>query len=129
MLVVDASALVDALLVVPGSDDVRTWLVNEELHAPSLIDYEVVSAVRGLVLGGQVTSARAQDLLSDLEDLPIHRWQSSDGLRRRAFQLRDNLSAYDAAYIALAEALQCPLLTRDVRLSRASGHGVHVVVR
>ena len=61
-------------------------------------------------------------------------WRSSaghqgDGLRRRAFQLRDNVSAYDAAYVVLAEALACSLLTRDVRLARSSGHLVPIEVR
>ena len=67
-------------------------------------------------------------LLSDFDDLPIHRWPSAGGLRLRAFDLRDTLSAYDAAYVALAEALDCPLLTRDARLGRAFGHDAQVLV-
>jgi predicted nucleic acid-binding protein len=68
-------------------------------------------------------------LLTDFEDLPVQRWPFGDGLRRRAFQLRDNVPAYDAAYVALAEALECPLLTRDSRLARSSGHAAHIEVR
>lgn len=60
---------------------------------------------------------------------PIQRWPSADSLRRRAFQLRDNLSAYDAAYIALAEALECPLLTRDARLAGSGGHMAQIEIR
>ncbi|MGH3991292.1 MAG: type II toxin-antitoxin system VapC family toxin [Pseudonocardiaceae bacterium] len=99
------------------------------LHAPTLLDVEVVSTLRGLTLGGHVSVARAGDLLTDFDDLPIQRWPFVDGLRRRAFQLRDDVSAYDAAYVALAEALECPLLTRDSRLARSCGHAAHIEVR
>ena len=103
--------------------------IRDSLHAPSLLDYEVVSALRGLTRGGHLGIPRAQDAFTDFDALPITRWSSAPALRRRAFSLRDHLSAYDAAYIALAEALQCPLLTRDTRLARAYGHDVEVRVR
>ncbi|WP_205684088.1 type II toxin-antitoxin system VapC family toxin [Cryobacterium aureum] len=86
------------------------------------------SPLRGLTLAGHLSAARAQDLLADFDDLPIRRWASADPLRRRAFQLRDNVSAYDAAYVALAEALRCSLLSRDARLARSSGHTVRIEV-
>jgi predicted nucleic acid-binding protein len=76
-----------------------------------------------------MSAGRAQDLLTDFEDLPIQRWPSAGPLRRRAFQLRDSVSAYDAAYVVLAEALDCPLLTRDARLARSSGHNARIEVR
>lgn len=129
MIVVDSAAVVDALAAVPGTDDLRTYLVAEELHAPTLLDYEVVSALRGLTLAGHLSEARAQEVLIDFNDLPIRRWPSADVLRRRAFQLRGSLSAYDAAYVALAEALGAPLVTRDRRLSRSGGHAAHIEVR
>ena len=129
MIVVDAAAVVDALTAVGGSDGLRAALASEELHAPALLDFEVVSALRGLTLSGKISATRAEDVLTDFEDLPIHRWPAGDALRRRAFSLRHNLSAYDAAYIALAEALECPLLTRDARLARSTGHTARVVVR
>lgn len=129
MIVVDCAAVVDALTAVAGTENLRARLATEELHAPSLLDYEVVSALRGLVLAGHLSAARAQDLLTDFEDLPIRRWPSADVLRRRAFQLRDNVSAYDAAYVVLAEALGCVLLTRDARLSLSSGHSVRIEVQ
>lgn len=129
MIVVDSAAVVDALTAVAGTDGLRAQLATEELHAPSLVDFEVVSALRGLTLGGHLSATRAEDLLTDFDDLPLQRWESADALRRRAFQLRDNISAYDAAYVALAEALDCPLVTRDGRLARSTGHGAHIEVR
>lgn len=129
MIVVDSAAVVDALTGVAGTDDLRAYLAANDLHAPSLLDVETVSALRGLTLAGRLSPARAQDLLTDFDDLPIQRWPFADALRRRAFQLRDNLTAYDAAYVALAEALDCPLLTRDARLARSGGHGARIEVR
>ncbi len=128
MIVVDSAAVVDALAAAPGTAELRGLLAAEELHAPTLLDFEVVSALRGLTRGGHLSEARAFDLLTDLDQLAIHRWPAADELRRRTFQLRDTMSAYDGAYVALAEALACPLLTRDQRLARAGGHAVRVVV-
>lgn len=129
MIVVDSSAVVDALATVPGTDDLRTYLATEDLHAPTLLDYEVVSALRGLTLAGHLSEARALDVLIDFNDLPIRRWPSADALRRRAWQLRDDLSAYDAAYVALAEALGAALVTRDRRLASSGGHAAHIEIR
>ena len=129
MIVVDCAAVVDALTGADGTDDLRAFLASEELNAPALLDFEVVSALRGLTLRGNLTIARAEDALTDFDDLEVRRWPSGDSLRRRVFQLRDNVSAYDAAYVVLAEALDCPLLTRDIRLGRASGHLVRIEVR
>ncbi len=129
MIVVDSAAVVDALTTVAGSGELRAELAAEELHAPTLLDFEVVSALRGLTLGGHLSPARATDALTDFDALPIQRWHSAAPLRLRAYNLRENLSAYDATYVALAEALQCPLLTRDARLARSSGHDVEIRVR
>lgn len=129
MIVVDSAAVVDALTVVQGSEALRAELAGHDLHSPTLLDFEVVSAIRGLTLGGDITATRAQDALTDFDALPIERWPSAAALRQRMFSLRNNLSAYDAAYVALAEALQCPVLTRDSRLARSSGHNVEVRVR
>lgn len=107
-------------------------LAAEELHAPALLDFDVVSALRGLTSARRLSPARVHDLLTDYDDLPLCRWPFADGLRRRALQLRDNVSAYDAAYdaayVALAEALECPLVTRDARLARSSGHTAQITV-
>lgn len=129
MIVVDSAAVVDALTAVAGTDELRAHLATEDLHAPSLVDFEVVSALRGLTLGGHLSATRAEDLLTDFDDLPMQRWPSADALRRRAFQLRNSVSASDAAYIALAEALDCPLVTRDGRLARSSGDSAQIEVR
>ena len=110
MIVVDCAAVVDALTMVAGTESLRDRMADEQLHAPQLINYEVVSVLRGLTRGGHLTEPRALDTLSDFHDLAVERWPASDALRRRAFQLRHNLSAYDASYVALAEALECPLL-------------------
>ena len=129
MIVVDCAAVVDALTAVNGSEDLRAALTVEDLHAPTLLDFEVVSALRGMTLRNHISPARGRDALADFEALSIQRWPSAASLRMRAFSLRDNLSAYDAAYVVLAEALQCPVLTRDTRLARSSGHDVEIRVR
>jgi predicted nucleic acid-binding protein len=127
-MVVDCTAIVDALIVADDTEDLRALLGTEALNAPTLLDHEVVSALRGLTLRGDLSATRAEDALTDYGDLPIRRWPSAGALRRRAFQLRADVSAYDAAYLVLAEALECPLLTRDRRLARSSGHDVPIVV-
>jgi predicted nucleic acid-binding protein len=128
MIVIDTTAVIDALTVIDGAEALRGRLAVEDLHAPHLIDYEAVSVVRGLVLGGHLTEPRALEALADFGDLSIERWSASGPLLRRAFQLRYNLSAYDAAYVTLAEALRCPLVTRDGRMSRAAPSTVDVEV-
>jgi predicted nucleic acid-binding protein len=129
VIVVDSAVVVDALTAVDGTEQLRAELAVEELHAPTLLDFEVVSALRGLTLAGYLSAPRAQDALADFDDLLVHRWPSNASFRLRAFELRDNLSAYNAAYVALAEALQCPLVTRDGRLGRSSGHTAEIRVR
>lgn len=128
MIVIDCSAVVDALTGAEDADGMRARMSGEDLHAPALLDFEVVAALRGLVLGSHLTPARAEDALTDFDDLTIERWPSSDGLHRRAFQLRHDVSAYDAAYIALAETLGCSLLTRDHRLRKSAGHHARIEV-
>ncbi|MGH2969695.1 MAG: type II toxin-antitoxin system VapC family toxin [Solirubrobacteraceae bacterium] len=100
------------------------------LHAPHLVDVEVLSALRRLVASGEATVARADEAIADLLDLPIERYPH-DILVPRVWQLRENLSAYDASYVALAEAVAdepVPLLTADARLARAVGDHVDVPV-
>ena len=128
MIVVDCSALIDALTLAEGGDRLRDRLSDETLHAPALLDYEMVSALRGLVLRRDLDVERAEDVLGDFGNLPLRLWPAGDAFRRRAFSLRENLSAYEAAYVALAEALECPLVTRDARLARAPGHEARIEV-
>jgi predicted nucleic acid-binding protein len=119
MLVIDASALLLALL--PGDvEDARDRLADEaELHAPHLIDLEVANAARRLSRSGQLGANRAGALLDDLADLRIDRYPHL-ALLPRIWELRENLSSYDGAYLALAEALDAKLLTADARLARAA---------
>jgi predicted nucleic acid-binding protein len=118
MIVVDAALIVDLITWAPGAERIASRLTGEDLHAPHLLDTEVVSAIRGLLLGGHVTEARAMDALADYNALAITRWPTHGDLRQQMLRLRDNVSAYDAAYLALAGVLGCPVVTRDYRLGR-----------
>lgn len=121
MLVIDASVLAVALLDDgQDGDTVRDRLRGEQLAAPALIDLEVASVWRGLALGGHLDPRRVRLALDDLQELPLQRVEHTT-LLWRCWELRDNLTVYDAAYVALAEALQAPLLTGDRRLSRSTG--------
>ena len=117
MVVVDSSVLVSALLR-PGPS--RERLSEEELHAPHLLDSEVTSALRGLVLANRLEAGAAEGALDGLQSASLTRYPASP-LTRRVWQLRANLSAYDALYVALAERLGCALLTADARIARAPG--------
>lgn len=121
MIVVDASVLVVALAD-DGQDgeNARLRLRGERLAAPELIDLEVVSVLRRQLRQGELNERRAVQALSDLTDLPLQR-ASHRALLNRCWELRGNLTVYDAAYVALAEALDTTLLTGDARLSRAAG--------
>ena len=115
-LVLDASALLRVLL--PGGDSQAALRIAgaAELHVPHLLDLEIVSALRGLCRADELPVDRAADALTDLSDLALTRYPH-ELLLSRIWELRHNLSAYDAAYVALAEALGAPLLTADVRLA------------
>jgi predicted nucleic acid-binding protein len=123
VIVVDASVLVDVLLRVPTAGPVESRLLDSDptLHAPHLIDVEVLQVLRRFASAGGWRPARAAQALDDLAALPIERYPH-DALAARIWELRRSLTAYDAAYIALAEALDCPLVTRDARLARSPGH-------
>jgi predicted nucleic acid-binding protein len=125
MLVVDASAVTELLLGRPAARAVEEQLRGHDfdLHAPHLLDVEVLSALRRIVAAGDASPDRAGDAVVDLLDLPLERYPH-DGLAPRIWALRANFSAYDAAYVALAEAITdggAPLLTADARLARAAG--------
>ncbi|MFN9693115.1 MAG: type II toxin-antitoxin system VapC family toxin [Synechococcaceae cyanobacterium] len=117
MLVIDASVLVDALLV---AGPARARLVNDSLQAPELIDAELLSVLRRLVLAGTLQEGHALQALAAANRLGLRR-HPSRALWPRAWELRANLCAYDALYVALAEKLDAPLLTADARLARAPG--------
>jgi len=121
VLVVDAGVLATALTDDDTDGDAaRARLRGEDLAAPELIDLEVASVLRRQVQVGTVPQRRALLALDDLAALPIER-ASHQPLLARCWQLRDNLTVYDAAYVALAEVLDTTLLTGDSRLSRAAG--------
>ena len=125
MLVVDASVLVVAIADDgPDGDHARTRLRGERLAAPEIVDLEVSSVLRRL-MRGEKDARRAQLALTDLAELPLVR-ASHQPLLARCWELRDNLTMYDAAYVALAEALQATLITGDRRLTRASGPRCHI---
>lgn len=132
MLVVDASALTELILGRPAGEIVGEHLARHKfaLHAPHLVDVEVLSALRRLVASGEATAERAGEAIDDLQDLPIERYPH-DILVPRIWQLRENFSAHDASYIALAEGVAdepVPLLTADGRLARAVTDHVDVPV-
>lgn len=121
MLVVDTSAVLAALASRPPEPTLLQRLADDgDLHAPHLIDIEILNALRGLVRSGQLSQDRAQDVRSDVEDLAITRY-GHQPLADRVWALRHNLTAYDAAFVALADALEVPLVTCDARLANAPG--------
>jgi len=129
MIVVDASAVLEVLLRAPAAASIeeRLFAPGQSLHAPHLIDIEVAQVLRRYALSGQVTSERCREALSDMADLPLTRYPQ-DFLFPRIWELKDNLTAYDAAYVALAEALDAPVLTRDQRIASAPGSRAHVEI-
>ena len=129
MIVVDASALLEFLLQTSLGTRVEARLFREddELPAPHLVDVEVTQGLRRLVRSGEVSSGRADEAIADLADLDLHRHPHLD-LLGRVWKLRDNISAYDAVYVALAEAMDAPVVTCDGPLAKAPGHHARIEV-
>lgn len=129
MLVLDASAAVELVLETPQGRAVAARLTEETgpLHAPHLLDVEVLSALRRLVRTKDLARPAAESALAHFRLLPIVRYPHSY-LLDRAWQLRASVSAYDAMYVALAEALGAPVLTCESRLANAHGHLAEVVL-
>lgn len=129
MIVVDASAVLEFLLQTSLGARVEARLFGEddELHAPHLLDVEIAQGLRRLVRSGEVSSGRAKEAIADLADLDLHRHAHIDFLDR-AWKLRDNISAYDAMYVALAEAIAAPIVTCDSPLAKAPGHRARIEV-
>jgi predicted nucleic acid-binding protein len=117
MIVVDASASLSALL---NTGQARQLLGTERLHTPHLIDSEIVNALRRQVRTSRLSAADGWNALNTWRQLGVTRYPIH-GLLQRIWDLRDNVSAYDASYIALAESLDCALVTADTRLSGAAG--------
>lgn len=129
MIVLDASAAVELLLRTPTGDRVLATLLdcNEPIHAPELLDIEVLHVFRRAVARGAMTKTRAEQAIAILASMPCQR-HGHGVLRSRVWRLRHNLSAYDAAYVALAEALDGTLVTCDRGIAAAPGIQAQVVV-
>jgi predicted nucleic acid-binding protein len=127
VIVLDASVVLDVLLGTLPSDVVESTILHrgETLYAPHLLDVEVLQVLRRYVMAGEIGEERALQALEDLRDLPLIRYRH-DFLNQRVWELRHNLTAYDAVYVALAEVLQAPLITRDSRIASATGHSARV---
>ncbi len=127
MIVVDASAVLETLLRTPAAKAVERWIFDpgQALHAPHLLDVEVAQVIRRYAVNGEIGGERGRAALADLADFPLRRYPH-DFLLPRVWDLRNNLTAYDAVYVALAEILDAPLLTRDRRLAGAAGHHARI---
>ncbi|REJ85501.1 MAG: PIN domain-containing protein [Acidobacteria bacterium] len=125
MIVVDASVVIEVLLVTEVGVAALDRLLDEDelVAAPALIDLEVLQVLRRFLRVGGLSAARARQASIDLQDLAMERYEHT-WLVDRIWALRGNLTAYDAAYVALAEALGAPLLTRDRALARARHRAV-----
>ena len=124
-----ASAMLEVLLGTERGTRIEDRLLSrgESLHAPHLLDVEVAQVLRRYAAAGNLTSERGLEALTDLADFPIHRYPH-DVLLPRIWELRHNATAYDAAYLALAEVLPAPLVTCDGRLASVPGHSARVEV-
>jgi len=127
VIVVDASAIIELLLNTTAGERVTDRLldVHETVTAPHLLDVEVLQVLRRFSRSRDLDAERGQQALEDFADLPIVRYPHEPFIAR-IWELRNNVTAYDAAYVALAEALNCALLTRDRKLARSSGHRAKV---
>jgi predicted nucleic acid-binding protein len=129
LIVTDASAILEVLLPTDSEQSVKVWLfaAGATLHAPHLMDIEVTQGIRRHTARGEIGNELAQSALDDLPALPIQRYPHGF-LLPRVWELRHNLTAYDAVYVALAEMLDATLVTRDVRLANAAGHWARIAV-
>lgn len=122
-LAIDASALVELLLRTPVGRSVEQAVAGAALIAPDVINPEVLQSLRNVERSGNINSERAAEAVADLTDIDLTRVPTTD-LIVGAWSLRANFSAYDACYVTLAMALDCPLLTVDARMQRAPSSGV-----
>ncbi len=130
MLVVDASAVVELLLRTPKAATVGGHLKRSQVHAPELIGYETLSAIRGHVRGCRLTPGEGLGVMREFERIEanLELWPLLEIMSECAVELRENVTAYDASYVALAENLGCPLVTSDGRLARAVERRIDVTL-
>jgi predicted nucleic acid-binding protein len=127
VIVIESSAMVDALVDEPVNPELLALLADEELHAPALLDFEVASALRGHALGGKLDQARLDEAVEDFSAFRIERHHMTD-LLGHILDLRENFTVYDATYVILAQALEAPLVTADAKMNEAKRVGVDVRV-
>jgi predicted nucleic acid-binding protein len=129
VIVVDASAVLEILLQTPAAPRVskRIFATGETLHAPHVLDLEIAQVLRRYTRLGDISSQRGSEAITDLADLPLTRYPHLV-LLPRIWELRHNFTAYDAAYLALAEALEAPLVSRDRALALSARHRARVEV-
>ncbi len=127
MIIVEASAMVHALVAERANPELLAALADEDLHAPALLDFEVASALRGHAIAGKLEQVRLDEAAEDFSAFRIERYPMTAALGR-ILDLRHNFTAYDAAYVVLAEALAAPLVTADEKLTEAEKLGVEVRV-
>jgi predicted nucleic acid-binding protein len=126
MLVVDTSAVLEALAASDPPPGLLERLASDgDLHAPHLIDTEMLHALRRMCMAGEIGDDRAADARGDFAELAVVRYPH-EPLNDRVWELRHNLTAYDATFVALAEILEAPLLTCDARLASAPGHDARI---
>jgi predicted nucleic acid-binding protein len=130
MIVLDASATVEMLLNSQTGQEVHRWFVAEQSHAPELISYDVLSAIRRRVLLRHLTPDEALMAMLEFEDIEhkLELWPLLDVMSEHAIELRENVSSYDATYVTLAKIFPCPLVTADKRLAGAVDDLIDVIV-
>ncbi|MBW3563177.1 MAG: type II toxin-antitoxin system VapC family toxin [Acidobacteria bacterium] len=129
MIVIDASAVLEVLLRTSMAEEVESLIFvdDETLHAPHLIDLEVTQVLRRYQINGRLDDARGFEAISDFRAFSIERYPH-DLFLGRIWALRRSLTAYDAAYVALAETLDATLVTCDARLAASSGHEAEITL-
>ena len=125
MIVIESSAMVEALVGDPANPNLLALLADEELHAPALLDFEVASALRGHVVGGKLDPVRLEEAIEDFVAFRIERHPMTD-LLGHMLDLRDNFTVDDAAYLVLAQALEAPVVSADAKLRGVTRLGIEV---